>query len=65
MAKQTEIDSHRHDDASRKNIPTSELQSFVSREEPANLPPVFRARFVPLGCGMCLISHGQCGVYVG
>ena len=38
MAKQTEIDSHRHDDASRKNIPTSELQSFVSREENQPVP---------------------------
>ena len=38
MAKQTEIDSHRHDDASRKNIPTSELQSFVAREETRPVP---------------------------
>ena len=33
MAKQIEIDSHRHDDDSRRNIPTAELQSFVSKDE--------------------------------
>lgn len=36
MAKQpTKIDAHTHPSATRKNIPTSELQSFVTKEEAA------------------------------
>ena len=34
MVKQpTKIDAHTHPSATRKNIPTSELQSFVTKEE--------------------------------
>lgn len=39
--KKTEIDAHTHPTATRKNIPTSELQSFVSEDEAAPKPLLY------------------------
>ena len=39
--KKTKIDAHTHPSASRKNIPTAELQSFVSEEEATPKPILY------------------------